>query len=104
MDNILFYITFSSASEAKNAAKSVIEEKLAACANILPKMTSIYEWEGKTEESEEVVLILKTKKGLEEQLITHIKDLHSYDCPCIVSLPIEGGNKDFLEWINNNTK
>lgn len=103
MDNYLLYITASNQDEAKQIAKSLLEEKLVACTNILPGSISLYWWEEKIEESEEVILITKTRKELISQIKTRVKELHSYDCPCIVALKIEDGNEEFLDWINSVT-
>jgi periplasmic divalent cation tolerance protein len=67
-------------------------------------MKSIYHWEGKIETGEEVIMIAKTKKALVNELIENVKTLHSYDCPCVVAIPIIDGNQDFLKWIRNETK
>lgn len=95
------YITTKTKEEAKKIGRVIVEERLAACANIIGGMDSIYRWEGKLIEESESVLIAKTKyskvKGLTERVI----ELHSYDCPCIVSLTIteDEGNKDYLDWL-----
>ncbi len=96
----LIYVTTSSRSEAEQIAEAVVIEQLAACANILDNVTSIFHWEDKLCRENEVVLILKTSGERAEELTARIKQLHSYDCPCIVALPIEGGNPDFLNWVS----
>jgi len=103
MNISLAYITTKNSTEAKKIGKALVESRLAACANILDPMNSIYWWEGKVQENSETVLIVKTKASLTDQLIEKVKELHSYDCPCIVIIPIEKGNKDFLDWINKET-
>ena len=90
------YITASSIDEAKNIGKKLVEQNLAACVNLLENMTSIYNWEDKLEEGQEVVMIAKTRKTLMPKLIETVYRLHSYDCPCILELPIQGGNSEFL--------
>ena len=72
--------------------------------NFLENMTSIYKWEDKLEEGQEVVMIAKTRKTLMPKLIEKVKSHHRYDCPCILELPIQGGNPDFLNWIMGETK
>ncbi|BDA77753.1 divalent ion tolerance protein [Leptospira kobayashii] len=96
------YVTVGNLEEASLIAKKVVEEKLAACANILPQMTSFYFWEGKLQEDKEVVLIFKTNESKLESLILRIKELHSYEVPCIVALPIESGNPDYLDWLRKS--
>jgi periplasmic divalent cation tolerance protein len=99
----LIYVTTGNRKEAKTLAHELIRTRLAACANILEKTTSIFFWEGKICENEEVSIILKTREDLVEELIKKIKNFHSFDCPCIIALPICGGNTDFLNWINDET-
>lgn len=95
------YITAGSKTEAQKIGRSLVESRLAACVNILDNMQSIYRWEDKLQEDSEVVLIAKTTDELVPQLIDRVKSLHSYDCPCIVSLPISDGYPPFLDWIQS---
>ena len=97
------YVTVESPDEARILARDVVERKLAACANILPGVTSIYRWKGIIQEDSETVLILKSTADNIAALTEAIRENHSYDCPCIVALPIEGGNTGFLEWIDQET-
>ena len=71
--------------------------------NLLENMTSIYKWEEKLEESQEVIMIAKTRKTLMPKLIEIVNSIHSYDCPCILELPVQSGNPDFLSWIKSQT-
>ena len=97
-------MTAGSLEEAKKIGRELIEENLAACVNFLENMTSIYKWEEKLEEGQEVVMIAKTRKTLMPKLIESVTRHHGYDCPCILELPIQGGNPDFLNWILGETK
>ena len=97
------YMTAGSVEEAKSIGKILVGQNLAACVNLLENMTSIYKWEEKLEESQEVIMIAKTRKTLMPKLIETVNSLHSYDCPCILELPIQGGNPDFLSWIKSQT-
>ena len=97
------YMTAGSVEEAKNIGQILVGQNLAACVNLLENMTSIYSWEDKLEEGQEVVMIAKTLKTLMPKLIETVKSHHSYDCPCILELPIQGGNPDFLSWIESQT-
>ena len=99
----LIYVTSSSKEEATKIAKILVKEKLVACANIYDNVSSIYQWKGELQEDTETIIILKTKMSLFEQVSAKIKELHSYECPCIVALPISIGEKNFLDWINNLT-
>ncbi len=103
MSVMFVYATAADADEARRIARQVIEEQLAACANIVAGVTSIFRWEGKLEEAAEAVLILKTTEEKLEQLIARVKSLHSYECPCIEALPVVEGNRDFLEWVVRET-
>lgn len=103
MELLFTYVTVGSRAEAERIAEAVVVEKLAACANILPGVHSVFEWEGNLCREEETVLILKTTAGRADALTARIKALHSYDCPCIVFLPLAGGNADFLKWVAEQT-
>ena len=97
-------MTAGSIEEAKNIGRELIKKKLAACVNLLENMTSIYKWGDKLEEGQEVVMIAKTRKVLMPKLIEIVNSLHSYECPCILELPIQGGNPEFLSWIETETE
>jgi periplasmic divalent cation tolerance protein len=104
MELSLVYITASSRVEAEEIGAELVDNRLAACVNIFEKMTSIYRWEGKIHKDSETVLIAKTRTELVDKLITSVRALHSYTVPCIISLPVTGGNPGFLNWIENETK
>src|SRR5690349_1152471 len=105
MDRAVFvYTTFPGLVEAEEAAKVIVERRLAACANILPGMVSHYWWQGKVERAEEVVALFKTRASLAEPLRAAIKELHSYDVPAISVLPIESIDRDYLNWLMDETK
>ena len=97
------YMTVGSFEEAKSIGQILVGQNLAACVNLLENMTSIYNWEDKIEESQEVIMIAKTRKTLMPKLVEKVNSLHSYDCPCILELPIQGGNPEFLSWIESQT-
>ncbi len=99
----LVYITAGSIDEAETIGRALVTERLAACANILPGMRTIYHWKGAVEATEEVVLIAKTRASLVPRLIARVKQAHSYDVPCVVSLPILDGNPDYLRWLAEET-
>jgi len=104
MDIRMVYITCANLDEAKNIGKKIVEERIAACVNIINNINSFYWWEGKLQEDDEVILIAKTRRSLVHDLIEKVKKMHSYKCPCIVTLPVLEGNIDFLEWIISETK
>ena len=99
----MIYITCGSRNEALKIARAVVEERLAACANIIDAMRSVYWWQGSVNEDDEVVLILKTTAERVEKLTERVKELHSYDLPCVVEIPLGGGNADYLDWIAAET-
>ncbi|OAG27881.1 divalent-cation tolerance protein CutA [Thermodesulfatator autotrophicus] len=104
MGIMIFYVTCSDEAEARKIAKSLLEERLIACANIYTGISSLYWWEGKIQEDNEVVIILKTKEELTQKVIAKIKALHSYECPCILSFSVKEGYEPFLNWIKKETE
>ncbi len=104
MSVTLVYITAGDTQEAKEIGGELVMRHLAACVNIFDKMESMYWWEGKLETSSEVVLLAKTTPELVEQLIQTVKNIHSYDCPCIVALESKEGNEEFFDWVKSHTK
>jgi len=97
------YITASSDDEAALLARTLVAERLIACANLVPGVQSFYWWEGQVQDDTEVLVIGKTRAGLVDQVIARVKELHSYDCPCVVALPITAGNEDYISWIEAET-
>ncbi len=104
MSQRFVYITASSAEEAGKIGKALVEARLAACANVIGAIQSYYWWDGAVQQDTEAALILKTRADLVEALTAKVKELHSYDCPCVVALPIDAGNPEFLAWIDAETK
>ena len=104
MEIHLIYITNRSKDEAVMIGKTLINTKLAACVNIIENIYSMYMWDGKLQDANETILIAKTTKERVSDLIEKVNALHSYDCPCIVSLPVSDGNPAFLNWIANEVQ
>lgn len=104
MNFILLYITCKNKDEAIFIGKSLVELKLAGCVNILEQMTSIYQWEGKLEIAQEVVLLVKTTENLYAEINSHVKEIHSYKVPCLLSIPIQNGNEEYLQWLITGMK
>ena len=100
----LIYITTKDKDEARRIGKELVKARLAACVNIIDNMNSMYWWEGKIQDDQEVILIAKTKQSLVKKLIKKVKSIHSYSTPCIISLPILDGNSDYLDWLKKETK
>ena len=103
MAQSLVYMTTESAAEAERIGRALVAERLAACVNIIDGMRSIYWWEGEIQQSGEAILIAKTRAALVDKLTARVGELHEYDCPCVVSLAIDGGNPAFLDWIDAET-
>lgn len=104
MEINLIYMTAGSKDEARMIGKALISAGLAACVNIIENMYSMYMWDGKLQDDTETIMIAKTTKDRLPDLIEKVKSLHSYECPCIVSLPVSDGNPAFLKWIANEVK
>lgn len=98
------YVPCESKEKAQLMAKKLIEEKLIACANIVDSVTSIYNWEDQVQTNNEVLCLMKSKTSLFENLKKRIKDLHTYDVPCIASFPIEMINADYISWLQKNLR
>ena len=102
MSVVSVYVLFASADEAERVGRTVVEERLAACINILGTARSMYRWQGSVETAEEVPAILKTSHAKADALITRIAGLHSYDVPCIVSWPIDKVLATYADWVEVN--
>lgn len=97
---IFVYVTCENEEEAQEIASHLMEQRLVACANILPQHISMYEWEGKTVTGTETAMILKSRKELFTRIKTEIRAHHSYECPCIVAMDISAGYRSYLDWID----
>jgi len=103
MSVCLVYITASDAAEAVSIGRDLVERRLAACANVHGPITSIYRWQDEIQQDQETVLIAKTMLDLVERITERVVEIHSYECPCVVSVPITDGYSPFLEWIDVET-
>lgn len=99
----LAYITVGNIQEAKEIAHQLVKKRLAACCNLIPQITSVYEWQNQIHEDSEVLLLAKTSEDQASHLIACVRELHSYDCPCITVLDLVDGNPEFLNWIDEQT-
>jgi periplasmic divalent cation tolerance protein len=97
----IVYITTSGVIESKKIARNLLEEKLAACINIVPTIESIYLWKGEIEEDSESIMVVKTKSELVEELIKRVEELHSYEIPCILEITVNKGSKNYLKWMES---
>ena len=100
---VLVYTTFPSLVEAERAGRALVERRLCACVNIIPGMVSHYWWHGVVERGEEVVMIIKTRASLAEQVGTAVKEMHSYTTPAILVIPLESIDKNYLDWLMAET-
>ena len=97
---IVVYVTVGSPEEGDRLARALVEERLAACVNRIRPVQSVYRWQGKVEQSEEELLIIKTNERLFERLKKRVEELHSYSVPEIIALPILKGNESYLQWLS----
>ena len=104
MSVVSVYAVFASAEEAERIGRTVVEERLAACVNILGSIRSIYRWEGKVETSDEVAAIFKTHHWNADALIQRIAALHSYDVPCIATWPIDKILRSYADWVEDTVR
>ena len=103
-ENVVIFITTNTDKEAQNVAKALLSNKLAACVNIVPKISSLFWWNDKLDSAQESLLIVKSKTSLLNEIVRLVKDVHSYEIPEIIALPIIGGNPDYLDWIGKEVK
>ena len=101
---VVIFVTASSSAEAGKIGRTLVEEKLVACANIVPQVRSIYRWQGKICDEPEALMVLKTRSGQIQKIIKRVRSLHSYTVPEIIVLPISAGSKDYLRWIHEVTR
>ncbi len=99
MNCCLIYVTARDKAEARQIGAHLLQSKLVACVNIIDGMNSLYVWKGELQDDQEAVMIAKTTEANVPALIEAVKSKHSYECPCVVSLPIKDGNPEFLAWI-----
>ncbi|XP_069053010.1 protein CutA homolog isoform X1 [Lepisosteus oculatus] len=93
------FVTCPNEQVAKDLARGLVEKKLAACVNIVPKITSVYEWQGKIEEDSEVLLMIKTRSSKVSALADYVRSVHPYEVAEVISLPIDQGNPPYLKWL-----
>lgn len=104
MDAISVYIVAADDTEAERIASALVDERLAACVNILGKVRSVYRWQGAVARADEIAMIVKTSASLFDRLAARVRELHSYDTPAIVAWPIVAGDAAYLDWIAAETK
>lgn len=103
-DEIIVLITTSTRDEAAKIGAALVDGHLAACVNIIPEVRSLFFWEGKTQDSQETMLICKSRLPRMEQLVARVKSLHSYTVPEVIAIPIVAGSREYLDWVKDETK
>ncbi|HII84596.1 MAG TPA: divalent-cation tolerance protein CutA [Methanobacterium subterraneum] len=98
----MVYITASGVEEAKKIAKTLLNERIVACANIILGMESIFWWEGSLEEDVESILLVKTHSELVDKVIDRVEEIHSYQTPCALEIQIKKGSQNYLDWLDNS--
>ena len=101
---LMVYITAADMDEARRIAKTLVEERLAACVNILGRIESVYHWEGEVQFAEEAAFLAKTTEACFDALAARVRELHSYELPCVVAAPLARGEAAFLGWIGENIR
>ena len=96
---VAIFIAAGTADEARRIADALLKQRKAACVNIVPRVDSLFWWEGKLDSAAESLLVVKTRVSALDEVIKCVKEVHSYQVPEIIALPIIGGNKDYLDWI-----
>ena len=104
MSIISIYAVFADENEANLIGQTVVDERLAACVNVLGPISSIYRWKGKVETADEVAAFFKTDASRADELISRIASLHSYDIPCVASLSIDKILKPYADWVEESVK
>ncbi|XP_027456893.1 protein CutA isoform X2 [Callorhinus ursinus] len=98
------FVTCPNEKVAKEIARAVVEKRLAACVNLIPQITSIYEWKGKIEEDNEVLMMIKTRSSMVPALTDFVRSVHPYEVAEVIALPVEQGNAPYLHWVHQVTE
>ena len=99
-DKIVVLSTCHSEEEARTIARGLVERRLAACVQVTPGISSVYQWQGKVEEADEFLLVIKSRRDLFDRLQEELRRMHSYDVPEVVAVPVVDGSADYLKWLD----
>ena len=99
----LVYVNTADRAEARRIGRAMVDARLAAAANIIPEISSIFHWQGEVRDRSEAMLVLKTKSELVDEIVDKVRSLHSYECPPIIVVPVAAGNPDYLAWVDRET-
>ena len=102
--SVVILITASTDEEARKIANGLLTQRKAACVNVVPGVSSLFWWQGQLDSAPESLLIVKTKASLLGEIVALVKEIHSYEVPEIIALPVIGGNQDYLDWIDAEVK
>ena len=101
---VIIFVTASNKRQAKQIAKKLLKARLVACVNIIPKIESLFRWQGKVDHASELLLVAKSKKEKFPRIVKLVKSMHSYAVPEIIAIPIVAGNKEYLRWIDESLR
>lgn len=101
---VVIFVTVAAEEEARRIAEHLLNQRKVACVNVVPKVDSMFWWQGNIETEQEKLLIIKTKASLLPEVVRIVKEVHSYEVPEIIALPIIGGNEDYLKWIHSEVE
>ena len=101
---MVFLVTTKDMEEAGKISQKLVDEKLVACVNIVKEVRSLFWWQGKVDQAQEALMVIKTRKSHFAQIVDAVKSAHSYEVPEIIALPIIDGNQDYLKWIDESVK
>jgi len=104
MNFVIVLITAATKDEAEKIAATLVKNKLAACANVIPQISSTFWWQGKVEKSEEALLLVKTTENLVDELTATVKEVHSYKVPEIIVIPVARGDPTYLNWVKESVR
>ena len=104
MRETVTFVACRDRAQARRIATALVRERLAACVNVVPGVTSVYRWKGKLEEAAEVLLVIKSRAALSKRLASRVRALHTYSVPEVVTLPIVSGSAAYLRWVRESTR